>query len=90
MLRDRWNALSAAGKRLRIVQLIFFVLTVTAASLQLSGIWKDANLLAVPSVGLVIFIQSLLEWKRNRVTAVLGFLAAVSVGIMFLLGLYLK
>lgn len=88
-MRERWFRLSKAERYLRAGQLLFSLLAILAAALQLSGLWSQANHLAVPSVGLVILLQSFAEWKKNRVTAVFGFLAAICVFVMFGIGIFL-
>ncbi len=89
-MQETWNKLTKIEKRLILCQLFFSIVTILAASSQLLKIWTDANLLAVPSVGIVIFLQSIREWKGNRVTSILGFIASLCVFIMFGIGFYLR
>ena len=89
-MKERWNMLSRRQKWLRGSQIFLSLLVIAAAGLQLSGLWPEAGLLATPTLGLVLVLQSAADWKVNRITSVFGFLAAVSVFVMFGIGLYLK
>lgn len=88
-MKERWNRLSKKEQWLRALQILFSVAAILAASLQLSGIWHRANLLTVPCVGMAVLLQSFAEWKRNRATAVFGFLGAASVFVMYGIGIIL-
>lgn len=89
-MKEKWNHLSKAEQRLRIGQILFSVVAIFAAVLQLSGIWLRGNHLAVPSVGIAILLQSFADWKKNKLTSVLGLLAGISCLVMFLIGLLLN
>ena len=88
-MKERWNRQTHTHKRLRIVQLIFSIITILAAISQLTGLWKDANILTVPSLGIVVLAQAILDRKVNRVTSLLGFLAAIAVFVMYGIGIFL-
>lgn len=89
-MRERWHYMTKTERFLRAGQILFSLLAILAAALQLSGLWAQANHLATPSMGLVILLQSFAEWKKNRVTAVFGFLASAGVFIMFGIGIFLQ
>lgn len=88
-MKEKWSRMTKTEQALLAAQWVFSAIAVFAAALQLLHIWENANLLTVPSLGIAIFIQSIREWKTNRVTAVFGFLAALGVFLMYSIGLFL-
>lgn len=89
-MKYKWNDLSKAEKFILVGQLLFTILTITAALLQLTGLWEKANILAVPSAGMAILLQSLAQRKTNRFAAITGIIVSLCIFIMYLFGLFLK
>ena len=82
--------MSISQKYLRGGQIFFALVTILAACLYLSGIWMDANLITVPSIGIMVLLQAIADWNVNRLTSVFGFLASIAVFVMFGIGIFLK
>ena len=77
--RKRWSEMSAASKVILSLRIFISVLVVVMATLQLTGTWDHALNYAIPLVGVVLFLQSVMEWKTNRIAAITGFVCAVFV-----------
>ena len=89
-MKQRWNQLSSHEQQLHKWQFLFTIITILAASAQLIGLWDQANLIAVPSVAMVILLQSVIFRKSSRLNAILCLLAAVCVFIMYGIGIWLQ
>lgn len=89
-MKEKWKNLSKTELYLLGGQLLFTILTITSALLQLTGLWEKANILAVPSVGMVILLQSLAQRKTNRITSIMGIIVSLCIFTMYLFGLFLK
>lgn len=87
---SHWKKLSYQQKWLRGCQILLSLIVIVAAGLQLGGLWPDAGLLTTPALGFLLLLQTAADWKTNRVTAVFGLLAAISVFVMFGIGVFLK
>lgn len=89
-MKEKWKNLSKTELYLLGGQLLFTILTITSALLQLTGLWEKSNILAVPSVGMVILLQSLAQRKTSRITAITGIIVSLCIFTMYLFGLFLK
>ena len=67
----------AADKFMLIVRIVASILVVAFAALQLLGVWDKAINLAAPLMGIVLLIQSVQEWKKQRGVAIFGLCAAL-------------
>lgn len=73
----KWRELSWADKFMLIVRVVASILVVIFAALQLLGVWDKAINLAAPLMGIVLLIQSVQEWKKQRGVAIFGMCAAL-------------
>jgi len=76
-MKRNWKELSNADKLMVTVRIVASILVVVFAVLQLLGVWDKAINLAAPMMGLVLLIQSVQEWKKQRGVAIFGLCAAL-------------
>lgn len=76
-MKRKWRELAQADKFMLIVRVVVSVLVVVFAALQLFGVWDKAINLAAPLMGVVLLIQSVQEWKKQRGVAIFGLCAAL-------------
>lgn len=76
-MKRKWKEMPAVDKFMLIVRIVASILVVAFASLQLFGLWDKAINLAAPLMGIVLLIQSVQEWKRQRGVAIFGLCAAL-------------
>ena len=78
-MKSRQSKETTRSKILSAVRLLAVVGVVALAALQLLGIWDNAIDLAIPLLGIVLLIQSVQEWNRQRGAAVCSLCAALFV-----------
>ena len=76
-MKRKWKEMPAADKFMLIVRIVASILLVVFAALQLLGVWDKAINLAAPLMGIVLLIQSVQEWKKQRGVAIFGLCAAL-------------
>ena len=60
-----------------IVRVVASIIVVFCAALQLLGVWDKAINLAAPLMGIVLLLQAVQEWKKQRGVAIFGLCAAL-------------
>ena len=76
-MKRKWKEMPAADKFMLIVRIVASILLGVIAALQLLGVWDKAINLAAPLMGIVLLIQSVQEWKKQRGVAIFGLCAAL-------------
>ena len=76
-MKRNWKELANADKLMLTVRIVASILVVAFAALQLFGVWDKAINLAASLMGIVLLIQSVQEWKKQRGVAVFGLCAAL-------------
>ena len=76
-MKRKWRELPQTDKFMIIVRVVISILVVVFAVLQLFGVWDKAINLAAPLMGIVLLIQSVQEWKKQRGVAIFGLCAAL-------------
>lgn len=76
-MQTAWNQKTKLDKVLLFLRLTASVGATVCALLHIFLIWDKALHVAVPLIGIELLIQSIQEWKKNRISAVLGFCAAL-------------
>lgn len=76
-MKRKWRDLSQADKFMLIVRVVASIMVVIFAALQLLGVWDKAINLAAPLMGIVMLVQSVQEWKKQRGIAIFGLCAAL-------------
>lgn len=62
---------------LKILRAVLSVLVAVFAFLQLIGVWKNAVFVFEPMLGVVLLLQAIQEWKRNRSLSIVSLCASV-------------
>lgn len=62
----KWKEMNRKNRILLVLRLVLSLVTICFALLQLTDVWKDANLVAVPLVGAVMLVQGIEEWSCSR------------------------
>jgi len=75
-MKARWNSMTTQDRIINVLIIILSVAVIALASLQLLGIWEDAINVYEPLIGIVLLLQAILFWKKNRKIAVLQLCAA--------------
>ena len=63
----------------RIINVMIIILSVAVialASLQLLGIWENSINVYEPLIGVVLLLQAVYHWKKNRRVAIISLCAA--------------
>lgn len=76
-MKRKWRELPPADKFMLVIRLVASLLVILFAGLQLLSVWDKAINLAVPLMGIVLLIQSVQEWKKQRGVAIFGLCAAL-------------
>lgn len=76
-MKRKWKEMLTADKFMLIVRIVASIFVVVFASLQLFGVWDKAINLAAPLMGVVLLIQSVQDWKKQRGVAIFGLCAAL-------------
>lgn len=69
------------GQGFHFLQLTACVGAAICAALNILLIWDKALHVAMPLIGIELLIQSRQEWRKNRISAILGFCAALFIFI---------
>lgn len=72
-----WDEKSQQDKRLSIIGIILAFAVLILAVLQMAGILKNAVVIFVPLMGLLMLVQAMQMWKNRRVVAILCIVVAV-------------
>ena len=76
-MKRKWRELSQSDKFMLIARVAVSIFVVLFAALQLLGVGDKAINLAVPLMGIVLLIQSVQEWKKQRGIAIFGLCGAL-------------
>ena len=61
---------------LKILRTVLSVLIAVFAFLQLIGVWRNAVFVFEPMLGVVLLLQAVQEWKRNRSLGIVSLCAS--------------
>jgi len=76
-MKTMWAQKTKPDKALLVLRLTASVGAAVCALLHIFLIWDKALHVAVPLLGIELLVQSIQEWRKNRISAVLGFCAAL-------------
>lgn len=80
-MQTAWKEKTKTDKVLHLLQLTACVGAAICAALNIFLIWDKALHVAMPLIGIELLIQSRQEWRKNRISAILGFCAALFIFI---------
>ena len=76
-MQTAWSEKTKQDKVLLVLRLTASVGATVCALLHIFLIWDKALHVAVPLIGIQLLIQSIQEWQKSRVSAILGFCGAL-------------
>ena len=75
-MKAKWSKLSKPDKIINALIIILSVAVIALAALQLLGIWEDSINVYEPLIGVVLLLQAIYHWKKNRTVAIISLCAA--------------
>jgi len=85
-----WCGMQMYEKISFIVGSICSVSVIMLASLQLLSIWENAINIFVPLLGVLMLTQGLLQWRRNKKSAVFSLCVSIFIFIIFFIINFVK
>lgn len=76
-MKSKWKDFSTVDKVLYIARLIGTAGVIVFALLQMFDIWDKAINVSTPLMGVVLLLQAIQEWKKQRGMAILGLCTAL-------------
>ena len=86
MIKGVWRQESTSKKVLTIISVICSIIIIVLAGMQILGIWENAINVFEPLLGVVILIQSIQKWKKNKVLAIFSLCTAI---FIFLVAIFI-
>ena len=88
-MKARWSNMTTRDRIINVLIIILSVAVIALASLQLLGIWEDAINVYEPLIGIVLLLQAMYYWIKNRTVAIIslcaaGFIFACAIVILIL------
>lgn len=80
-MNDMQNKKSFSETMMFVIRIAASLGVIICSLLQLFDIWENAVNVSVPLIGAVLLIQTIQEWKKQRVIAVFSLCCAVFVFI---------
>lgn len=78
-VRDIWNQKQTYEKVLSVMGIICAISIIILACMQILGIWKTAVNIFEPLLGVLILIQAIQNWKKNKAVAIFSLCVAIFV-----------
>jgi uncharacterized membrane protein YiaA len=84
--RDMRSQKQTDEKVLSVVSRICSISIIILVCMQILGIWKTAINVFEPLLGVLMLIQAIQNWEKNKVVAILGLCAAI---LIFLVAIFI-
>ena len=75
-MKARWKNMTTQDRIINVLIIIFSMAVIVLAALQLLGIWKNSINVYEPLIGVVLLLQTIYHWKKNRTVAIISLCAA--------------
>ena len=75
-MKERWNKMTTRDRIINVLIIILSVAVIVLAALQLLGIWANSINVYEPLIGVVLLLQAIYHWKKNRSAAIISLCAA--------------
>ena len=86
MIKDAWGQESTGKKVLSITSVICSIIIIVLAGMQILGIWENAVNVFEPLLGVVLLIQAIQNWKKNKSVAIVNLCASI---FIFLVAIFI-
>ncbi|MDV4150861.1 DUF3953 domain-containing protein [Clostridium sp. AL.422] len=84
MIKEVWSSKSTSKKVLSIISVICSIIIIVLACMQIFGIWENAINVFEPLLGVVLLIQAIQNWKKNKVVAIVNLCAAIFIFLVWI------
>ena len=75
--RELWNQKQTDEKVLSVIGIICSTSILIVGSMQISGVWKTAINIFEPLLGLLMLIQAIQSWEKDKVVAIFSLCASI-------------
>ena len=76
-VRDKWSQKQTDEKVLSVIGSICSISIIILACMQILGFWRTVTNVFEPLLGVLMLIQTIQDWKKNKVVAKLSLYAAL-------------
>ncbi len=76
-MKERWTNMTTRNRIINALIIVLSVVVIVLAALQLLDIWEDSINVYEPLIGVVLLLQAILFWNKNRKIAIFQLSAAV-------------
>jgi len=76
-VRDIWSQKQTNDKVLSVISMICSISIIILACMQILGIWRTAINVFEPLLGVLMLIQAIQNWKKNKDVAKVSLFAAI-------------
>ena len=80
-IKDIWSQKQGYEKVLSVTGIICSLIILILAGMQILGIWKNAINVFEPLLGVLMLIQAIQYWKKNKIVAI--FILCVAIFILY-------
>ena len=84
-MKKIWNEKTIPMKILFVFGIVLSIVVFTCALLGLLGIVDGLDIIYMPGLSLIMFIQGIEYWKSNRSTSILSFIVGIFIAITVVL-----
>lgn len=85
-IKNIWKQKQTNEKVLSVLGIICSMSIIILACMQILGIWKTAINVFEPLLGVLILIQAIQNWKKNKVVAIFSLCVAI---FIFLVAIFI-
>ncbi len=89
-MRTKWAEKSTIEKILLVARIVISIAIIVVVFLRIRGVWMDALYVAIPLSGVNLVIQSVMEWKERRDSAIFGFFVAAFIFVCSIVVWFVK
>lgn len=89
-VRDIWNQKQTYEKVLSVMGIICSISIIILVCMQILGIWKTAINVFEPLLGVMILIQAIQNWKKNKAVAIFSLCVAIFIFLVSIFILVIK
>ena len=89
-IRNTWNKKQTDEKVLSIIGTTCAISIIILASIQILGIWNAAINIVEPLLGVLMLIQTIQNWNKNKTTAILSLLTTILIFSFLIFTLIIK
>ena len=75
-MKERWTNMTTQDRIINALIIVLSVVVIVLAALQLLGIWEDSINVYEPLICIVLLLQAIYHWKKNRSVAIISLCAA--------------